>query len=39
MLGAIREARQTITFETYIYWRGAIAREFAEALSAKAARG
>ena len=39
MLGAIREARQTITFETYIYWRGAIAREFAEALSAKAREG
>ena len=32
MLRAIREARQTITFETYIYWRGSIAEEFAEAL-------
>jgi cardiolipin synthase len=39
MLRAIREARQTITFETYIYWRGAIAEEFADALSAKARDG
>ncbi|MFJ5370891.1 phosphatidylserine/phosphatidylglycerophosphate/cardiolipin synthase family protein, partial [Bosea sp. CER48] len=39
MLRAIREARQTITFETYIYWRGSIAEEFAEALSVKAREG
>lgn len=39
MLDAIRSARQTITFETYIYWRGAIATEFAEALAAKARGG
>ena len=39
MLSAIREARQTISFETYIYWRGAIAEEFAEALSIKAREG
>jgi cardiolipin synthase len=39
MLRAIREARQTITFETYIYWRGGIANEFADALSAKAREG
>ncbi|MDR6829013.1 phosphatidylserine/phosphatidylglycerophosphate/cardiolipin synthase-like enzyme [Bosea sp. BE271] len=39
MLHAIREARQTISFETYIYWRGAIAEEFADALSIKARRG
>lgn len=39
MLTAIREARQTISFETYIYWRGAIAEEFADALSAKARDG
>lgn len=39
MLSAIREARQTINFETYIYWRGAIAEEFAEALAAKAREG
>ena len=39
MLTAIREARQTISFETYIYWRGAIAEEFADALSAKSRDG
>ncbi|MCU4179100.1 phospholipase D-like domain-containing protein [Bosea sp. BH3] len=39
MLQAIREAKQTISFETYIYWRGAIAEEFAEALSTKAREG
>lgn len=39
MLRAIRDARQTISFETYIYWRGAIAEEFADALSAKAREG
>lgn len=39
MLHAIREARQTISFETYIYWRGAIAEEFADALSIKAREG
>lgn len=39
MLQAIREARETISFETYIYWRGNIANEFADALSAKAREG
>ena len=39
MLRAIREARQTITFETYIYGRGGRAQEFADALSAKAREG
>lgn len=39
MLSAIRDARQTISFETYIYWRGNIAEEFADALSAKARDG
>jgi len=39
MLRAIREARKTISFETYIYWRGAIAEEFADALAAKAREG
>jgi len=39
MLQAIREARQTISFETYIYWRGAIAEDFADALSTKAREG
>ena len=39
MLGAIRAARRTITFETYIYWSGDIGREFAEALSERARAG
>jgi cardiolipin synthase len=39
MLEAIRSARKTITFETYIYWRGEVGHEFAEALSAKAREG
>lgn len=39
MLRAIREARHSISFETYIYWRGDIANEFAEALSIKARQG
>ena len=37
MLDAIRGARRTICFETFIYWSGAIGREFAEALSERAA--
>jgi cardiolipin synthase len=39
MLRAIREARNTITFETYIYWRGEIANQFADALIEKAKEG
>lgn len=39
MLRAIRESRQSVSFETYIYWRGAIAQEFADALSVKAREG
>ena len=39
MLTAIRDARQSITFETYIYWSGAIGREFADALSERARAG
>jgi cardiolipin synthase len=39
MLGAIRGAQKTITFETYIYWTGDIAVEFAEALSERARAG
>ncbi len=39
MLAAIRRARRTITFETYIYWSGAIGREFADALSERARAG
>jgi cardiolipin synthase A/B len=39
MLGAIREARDTINFETYIYWDGMIAEEFATTLAARAREG
>ncbi|HEX4882495.1 MAG TPA: cardiolipin synthase [Casimicrobiaceae bacterium] len=39
MLEAIRSARRTITFETYIYWSGDVGRAFAEALSERARAG
>jgi len=39
MLAAIRGARVSITFETYIYWSGAIGREFADALAERARSG
>lgn len=39
MLEAIRSARQTITFETYIYWSGDIGRSFADALTERAKAG
>jgi cardiolipin synthase len=39
MLGAIRSAKRTITFETYIYWSGDIGNEFADALSERAKAG
>ena len=39
MLQAIRSARHSITFETYIYWSGDIGREFADALSERAKAG
>jgi cardiolipin synthase len=39
MLGAIRRAQKTITFETYIYWSGEIGREFSEALAERARAG
>jgi len=39
MLEAIRGARRSITFETYIYWSGDVGRRFAEALSARARAG
>jgi cardiolipin synthase len=32
MLAAIRSARRTITFETFIYWSGVVGNEFADAL-------
>ena len=39
MLDAIRSARRTITFETYIFWSGSIGKEFADALSERAKSG
>ena len=39
MLKAIRDAKSTITFESYIYWSGDIGREFAQALSERARAG
>ena len=39
MLEAVRGARESITFETYIYWSGVIGEEFAEALSERARAG
>jgi cardiolipin synthase len=39
MLKAIREAEKSITFVTYVYWRGKIADEFAEALAQRARDG
>ena len=39
MLDAIHSAKKTITFETYIYWSGAIGQEFADALSERARAG
>jgi cardiolipin synthase len=39
MLEAIRGARRTITFETYIYWSGEIGRTFADALAERARAG
>ncbi len=39
MLDAIRGAKTSITFETYIYWSGEIGKEFTEALSERARAG
>ena len=39
MLAAISGARETITFESYIYWSGAVGRAFAEALAERARAG
>jgi cardiolipin synthase len=39
MLRAIREARRTISFETYIYWSGTVGKEFADALAERARAG
>jgi cardiolipin synthase len=39
MLSAIKQARRSITFETYIYWSETIGREFADALAERARSG
>jgi len=39
MLAAIRDAKKTITFESYIYWSGDIGRQFADALAERARAG
>jgi len=39
MLEAIAGARQTITFETYIYWSGEVGQRFAAALAERARAG
>lgn len=39
MLEAVRSARKTITFETYIYWSGKIGTEFSDALAERARAG
>src|SRR5438105_1555232 len=39
MLEAIRSARKTITFETYVYWSGDIGERFADAFSERALAG
>ena len=39
MLRAIREARRTICFETFIYWSGEIGKAFADALTERARSG
>jgi cardiolipin synthase len=39
MLEAIAAARASITFETYIYWSGAVGKQFADALAERARAG
>ena len=39
MLSAIRSARHSINFETYVFWDGDIARQFSEALADRARAG
>ena len=39
MLEAIRTAKVSVTFETYIYWSGTIGEEFSDALSERAHAG
>jgi cardiolipin synthase len=39
MLSAIRSAKRTITFETYIYWSGNVGKAFADAIAERARAG
>ena len=39
MLSAIRSAKRSITFETYVWWNGEIGRQFTEALAERARAG
>ena len=39
MLASIRQAQRSIDFESYIYWSGAIGKDFADALSERARAG
>src|SRR5919107_5130212 len=39
MLAAVREAQRTIDFLTFVYWKGDVAREFAQALAERARAG
>ena len=39
MLDAIRNAQQSVTFETYVFWNGEIAKEFTVALGERARAG
>jgi cardiolipin synthase A/B len=39
MLDAIRSAKETVLFETYIYWSGEVGEQFAEALAERARAG
>lgn len=39
MLDAIRKAKETLTFETFIYWAGTVGEEFSAALSERALAG
>jgi cardiolipin synthase len=39
MLAAIRTAKATISFESYIYWSGTVGEQFAEALAERARAG
>src|SRR5438477_6753326 len=39
MLGAIRSAKRSVNFETYVFWNGQVAHEFTEALAERARAG